>query len=174
MIGLPHGVYDKKYRMSNPGSPVPTHPRNTSNHFAGSAIRGGFISKDNGLRNRSIDLSSHCDLMTFNQQSHSFIRPGTANLLSRQAFHSRIPSQQISPRQSLQQSPNRYLPNNTLLRNMLSNKGSQIKMPLASTFNKKQQLGMLSKDQLLMIQKTSQTTSIRNQFDLHLQDITDE
>jgi hypothetical protein len=38
---------------------------------------------------------------------------------------------------------------------MLNNKGSQIKMPLASTFNWMAQKHMLSKDQLLLIQKSA-------------------
>jgi hypothetical protein len=42
----------------------------------------------------------------------------------------------------------------TLLQSLLQNKGKQVKMPLASTFGIKHQR-MMSKDQLLMITKTS-------------------
>jgi hypothetical protein len=62
-------------------------------------------------------------------------------------------SQQMSPRFMAQSSQNgRFLPNNTLLQHILHNKGGkQVRMPLASTFNRKNQMNLLSKDQLLMI-----------------------
>jgi hypothetical protein len=65
--------------------------------------------------------------------------------------------------------------NNTLLRKMLSEKDSQIKMPLASTFHKKAQLSMLSKDQLLMIQKSSlQGSNTKHIYDLRMEQMRQE
>lgn len=146
LTNLARGAYDKRFRVSQVASP--DQIRNTANHFAGSRIRGAFASND--LNQRNTEFGSHCDLLQYNSQSHTFqrpIRPATAKLIERQALHSRISSQQLSPKRAAQQSPNLFLSNNTLLKKMLSEKGAgQIKMPLASTFHKKSQLGMLSKD----------------------------
>jgi len=147
LTNLARGAYDKRFQVSQVCSPDPI--RNTANHFAGSHIRGAFASNDLNQRNKSTEFGSHCDLLQYNSQSHTFqrpIRPATAKLIERQALHSRISSQQLSPKRAAQQSPNLFLSNNTLLKKMLSEKVAEIKMPLASTFHKKSQLGMLSKD----------------------------
>ena len=47
--------------------------------------------------------------------------------------------------------------NSTLMQQLLLNKGKDIRMPLASTFNRQTGSNMLSKDQLLMIQKSTRT-----------------
>ena len=52
------------------------------------------------------------------------------------------------------------LPNTTLLSKLLLNRGREVRMPQASTFMRKNMIGQLSKDQMLLLSQSSKSRYI--------------
>jgi hypothetical protein len=89
-------------------------------------------------------------------------RPETAQAFRRSPLlHSRLNSSiGITPRIEEQSSVATLLPNTTLLSKLLLNRGREVRMPQASTFMRKNMIGQLSKDQMLLLSQSSKSRYI--------------